>query len=95
MKTHETICPKKPYLCPILPVGRCLWRGISDDILNHLKTTHPKCVTDAKILELNLNKNVESCTAFLEDGVCFLIRLVYNKAEGLTVLGIKILKYMF
>lgn len=85
MRTHESICSKKPYLCPVLPVGWCLWRGISDEILKHLKIEHPNCVTDTKVLELNLNRNVESCTAFVEDGVCFLIRIVYNKAKGLTV----------
>lgn len=85
MKTHETICSKKPYLCPILPLGRCFWRGVSDDILNHLKREHGKCISDSKILELNLNKNLESCTAFVEDGVCFLIRILYNKAKGLMV----------
>lgn len=84
MKTHESFCEKKPFLCPLLPKGVCLWRG--NEIVRHLKENHADCVIDVKIVELDLEKTSETCNkAFIDHGKCFLVQFLYHKAKGVVV----------
>lgn len=86
MKHHEAICSKQSHLCPVLLTKeKCLWHGNRDEIWKHIEAKHPQHLMSDKKLELDLNEDFKSCKAFSEDGTCFLVLQLYNKAKGLTV----------
>ncbi|KAI4459005.1 e3 ubiquitin-protein ligase siah2 [Holotrichia oblita] len=54
LQKHESVCPQKPCLCPILPLGECKWQGNYQDLREHCSDTHPTHTFGTLELEINI-----------------------------------------
>ncbi|GJQ74228.1 hypothetical protein Trydic_g19135 [Trypoxylus dichotomus] len=75
LRDHESNCPHKPCLCPILPLGECQWQGDYQDLHEHCSKTHPTATFATIQLELDIVTPHEDNYVFLESDQTFIAQL--------------------
>ncbi|XP_018319942.1 uncharacterized protein LOC108733333 [Agrilus planipennis] len=95
---HETVCRKRPYLCPVASVMHCLWRGNLTGIVDHMSQMHNCSVKEVhrikiKVVGVNGKFSILGCKIILLEGKKYLFCVNFNDTNKLLEFALIQLEY--